>query len=134
LSKLMHNFYPGEKSSPKIRATSVKKLLKVNNHPIGEFCHPLSDSTIEFRQCVPGRVTRLGEFSPIGPPPPGPSIFSDYSFLVHHPVNQDDWHLLAHAMASDFTVACQYYQREQLYCFVMDQTPRPNHWAIVYFG
>jgi hypothetical protein len=30
--------------------------------------------------------------------------FSDYSFLVHHPVNQDDQHLLAHATASDFTV------------------------------
>jgi hypothetical protein len=23
--------------------------------------------------------------------------FSDYSFLVQHPVNRDDWHLLAHA-------------------------------------
>jgi hypothetical protein len=30
--------------------------------------------------------------------------FSNYSFLVHHPVNWDDWHLLARAMASDFTV------------------------------
>jgi hypothetical protein len=28
--------------------------------------------------------------------------FSDYSFCVHHLVNQYDWHLLAHAMASDF--------------------------------
>jgi hypothetical protein len=27
--------------------------------------------------------------------------FSNYSFLVHHPVNRDGWHLLAHAMASD---------------------------------
>jgi hypothetical protein len=39
--------------------------------------------------------------------PPGPSIFSDYSLLACHPVNRDDWHLLAHAMASDFTVAWQ---------------------------
>jgi hypothetical protein len=39
--------------------------------------------------------------------------FSNYCFLVHH-VNQDDWHHLAHAMASDFTVAWQYSQREQL--------------------
>jgi hypothetical protein len=38
--------------------------------------------------------------------------FSDYSFLVHHPVHRD---LLAHAMASDFTVAWQYSQREQLF-------------------
>jgi hypothetical protein len=33
--------------------------------------------------------------------------FSDYSFMVHHPVNRDDRHLLAHAMASDFSVAWQ---------------------------
>jgi hypothetical protein len=44
---------------------------------------------------------------------------SDYSFLVHHPVNQDDRHLLAHAMASDFTVAWQYSQREQWFCFLL---------------
>jgi hypothetical protein len=31
--------------------------------------------------------------------------FSDYYLLVRHPVNRDDRHLLAHAMASDFTVA-----------------------------
>jgi hypothetical protein len=41
--------------------------------------------------------------------------FSNYSFLVHHPVNQDDWHLLTHTMASDFTVACQYSQRILLF-------------------
>jgi chemotaxis regulatin CheY-phosphate phosphatase CheZ len=36
--------------------------------------------------------------------------FSDYSFHVHHPVNQDDRHLLAHAMASDFSVAWPFSQ------------------------
>jgi hypothetical protein len=36
--------------------------------------------------------------------PPRPSIFSDYSSWVHHPVSHDDRHLLAHAMASDFSV------------------------------
>jgi hypothetical protein len=41
-------------------------------------------------------------------PPPCPSIFSNYSLIVHHPVNRDDRHLLAHAMASNFTVAWQY--------------------------
>jgi hypothetical protein len=35
-----------------------------------------------------------------------PSLFSDYSFLLHHPVNKEDRHL-AHAMASDFTVTWQ---------------------------
>jgi hypothetical protein len=34
------------------------------------------------------------------------SIFSNYSYWAHHPVNWDD-HLLAHAMASDFSVAWQ---------------------------
>jgi hypothetical protein len=32
---------------------------------------------------------------------------SDYSFWVHHLVNWDDRQLLAHAMASDFSVAWQ---------------------------
>jgi hypothetical protein len=50
--------------------------------------------------------------------------FSDYSFLVHHPVNRDDRHLLAHAMASEFTVTWQFSQREQLFVFVTDQTSR----------
>jgi hypothetical protein len=43
--------------------------------------------------------------------------FSYYSFLVHHPVNQDDRHLLACAMASDSTVAWQFSQREQLFFY-----------------
>jgi hypothetical protein len=37
----------------------------------------------------------------------GPPFFSDYSFWVHHLVNWDDQHLLANAMASDFSVAWQ---------------------------
>jgi hypothetical protein len=37
-------------------------------------------------------------------PPPRPSIFTDYSFWVHHLVNRDGRHLLAHAMASDFAM------------------------------
>jgi hypothetical protein len=37
-----------------------------------------------------------------------PSIFFSYYFLVHHPVNRDDRHLFAHAMASDFSVAWQF--------------------------
>jgi hypothetical protein len=45
--------------------------------------------------------------TPCASPPPWPSIFSDYSFWVHHLVNQDDRQLLAHAMASDFSVAWQ---------------------------
>jgi hypothetical protein len=37
----------------------------------------------------------------------GPPFFSDYSFRVHHLVNQDDRQLLAHAMASGLSVAWQ---------------------------
>jgi hypothetical protein len=37
----------------------------------------------------------------------GPLFFPDYSFWVHNLVNWDEWHLLAHAMASDFSVTCQ---------------------------
>jgi hypothetical protein len=40
-------------------------------------------------------------------PKPRPSIFTDYSFWVHHLVNWDDQQFLAHAMASDFSVAWQ---------------------------
>jgi hypothetical protein len=36
-----------------------------------------------------------------------PPFFSNYSFWVHHLVNRYDRHLLAHAMASDFSVAWQ---------------------------
>jgi hypothetical protein len=36
------------------------------------------------------------------------------SFPVHHPVNRDDRHLRAHAMAPDITVAWQFSQTEQL--------------------
>jgi hypothetical protein len=34
------------------------------------------------------------------PPPPRPSIFFRLFLSVHHLVNQDDWHLLAHAMCN----------------------------------
>jgi hypothetical protein len=37
-----------------------------------------------------------------------------YSILVHHPVNRDDWHLLARAMASDFTVAWQFFSKRTI--------------------
>jgi hypothetical protein len=37
-----------------------------------------------------------------------PFFYSEYSFLVHRPINLDDRNLLAHAMASDFTVTWQY--------------------------
>jgi hypothetical protein len=35
----------------------------------------------------------------------GPPFFPSYSFWVHHPVNRDARHILAHAMAPDFSVA-----------------------------
>jgi hypothetical protein len=56
-----------------------------------------------------------GAAPPCASPPPRPSIFSDDSLLVHHPVNRDDLNLLAHAMASDFTVTWQFSQRKQFF-------------------
>jgi hypothetical protein len=48
--------------------------------------------------------------------------FSNYSFVVLHPVNWDDRHPLARAMASDFTVTWQFSQRELF--FITYETPR----------
>jgi hypothetical protein len=47
-------------------------------------------------------------------PPPRPSILYDYSFWVHHFVNQDDRHLLAHAMANAFSVTWQYFSQRTI--------------------
>jgi hypothetical protein len=55
----------------------------------------------------------------------GPPFFSDYSFWVYHPVNRDDQHLLAHAMASDFSVEWQCLSKRTTGFFVTDQTPHP---------
>jgi hypothetical protein len=44
-------------------------------------------------------------------------IFSNYSFGVHHPVNRDDQHLLAHAMASDFSVSWQFLSKRNIVFF-----------------
>jgi hypothetical protein len=49
----------------------------------------------------------FGSATPCASPPPRQSIFSNYSYWVHHLVNRDDQHPLAHAMASDFSVTCQ---------------------------
>jgi hypothetical protein len=45
-------------------------------------------------------------------------------FFSGPPVNRDDRHLLAHAMASDFSAAWQCLLKRTIF-FVMDQTPRP---------
>jgi hypothetical protein len=51
--------------------------------------------------------------------------FCQLFFLVHHLDNRDDQHLLAHAMASDFSVAWQCSQREQLFFrYGSNATPR----------
>jgi hypothetical protein len=36
---------------------------------------------------------------------------------VHRPVNQDDQHFFAHAMASDFSVAWQYIHNVRLFFY-----------------
>jgi hypothetical protein len=52
--------------------------------------------------------------------------------LYHNPVNQDNQHLLVNA--SDFTVASQFSQREQLFFIVTDQTPHPRVGYLVRTG
>jgi hypothetical protein len=37
-----------------------------------------------------------GPATPCASSSPCPSIFADYSFLIHHPVNRDDSNLLSH--------------------------------------
>jgi hypothetical protein len=51
--------------------------------------------------------------------------FSNYFFCVNHPVNRDDQQLLAQAIASDFTVAWQFSQREQFF-YGSNSTPTQN--------
>jgi hypothetical protein len=63
----------------------------------------------------------FGSATPCASPPPWPSNFSNYSFWVH----PDDRHLLAHAMASDFSVAWQLLSKLTIVFFITDQTPCP---------
>jgi hypothetical protein len=56
----------------------------------------------------------LGSATSCASPPPWPSIFSNYSFRIHQLVKRDDRHLLAHAMASDFSVAWQFLSKRTI--------------------
>jgi hypothetical protein len=49
-----------------------------------------------------------------------------YSFLVHHPVNRDDLHPFAHAIASDFTVAWQFFSRRTFFCYGSNSMSSPQ--------
>jgi hypothetical protein len=55
-----------------------------------------------------------GSATPCASPPRWPSIFSDHSFWIHHPVHQDDRHLLAHAVASDFSATWQFLSKRTI--------------------
>jgi hypothetical protein len=52
--------------------------------------------------------------------------FSDYSFLLHHHVNRDDLHLLARAMASDFSVALNFDLKKINMLLSGDDTTAPH--------
>jgi hypothetical protein len=56
-------------------------------------------------------------------PPPQPSIFPIIIFLSATMLKEDDQHLLAGAMASDFSVGS--FLKENNWVFITDQTPRP---------
>jgi hypothetical protein len=70
---------------------------------------------------APG-FTFLGKLVPLllGPP------FSNYSFLVHHLVNQDDRHLLTHGNGLRLLSRMAVFSKRTIRFFVMDQTPRPT--------
>jgi hypothetical protein len=55
--------------------------------------------------------------------------------FVHHPVNQDDQHLLAHAMASDFSDAWQFLSENNSVFFVSESnsTPPPDCFQLFKF-
>jgi hypothetical protein len=78
-----------------------------------------------------GSVLSFLSATPRASPPPRPSIFFIIPFRVHHLVNQDDWHLLALAMASDFSVAWQCLSKRTIVFFVTDQTPRRNSTSFI---
>jgi hypothetical protein len=81
--------------------------------------------------CFFGRIFWGGQrplvpFFLLGPP------FFQLFFLVHHLVDRDDRHLLAHAMASDFSVAWQCLSNRTIVFFVTDLTPRPGRIFFVF--
>jgi hypothetical protein len=61
-----------------------------------------------------------------------PSIFSDYSFCVNHPANQDERRFLALAMASELSVPRLFSQREPLiFCYGSNST-RAELWLLIF--
>jgi hypothetical protein len=62
----------------------------------------------------------------------GPSLFSNSSFWVNHPVNREDQHLLAHAMASDFSVTWQFLSNRAIGLSL--QIPYPTPYIFIQFS
>jgi hypothetical protein len=103
----------------KVSTLFSKKLLKVNKMGMGGGAQELGlqclfwwDSNLNrlFAEAVATTEIEMGIFNQIflrGQRPfvplllLGPPFFPIILFLVHRPVNWDDRHLLAHAMASD---------------------------------
>jgi hypothetical protein len=79
---------------------------------------------------IPTRKEFFWSATPCASPPPCPSIFPDYSFLVHHPVKRD--YILASPCTCnewpiyDFTVTWQFSQKRTIGLFVNDQIPGPK--------
>jgi hypothetical protein len=62
----------------------------------------------------------------------GHPFFSNYSFWVHHLVNQDDRQLLAHAMASDFSVAWQCLSKRTIGFLLRIKLHAPGYNVIIF--
>jgi hypothetical protein len=93
------------KFRPKFRPKWFKKLIPVDQGTQGltsGFSHMIWSASPSLWICTGWRVN------------PVIRAFFYYSFRVHHPVNWDDRHLPARAMASDFSVTWLFSQREQL--------------------
>jgi hypothetical protein len=60
----------------------------------------------------------FGQWPPCTSPPPRPSIFFRLFFSVHHLVNRDDRHLLAHAMCNGlWLLSCMAVSLKENNCF-----------------
>jgi hypothetical protein len=57
--------------------------------------------------------------------PPRASIFSNYSFLVHHPVNRDDRHSLHLQLPLTSHSCLAVFSKRTIVFFITNQTPSP---------
>jgi hypothetical protein len=85
-----------------VRSENAKKFREMFDKGQVPEAAAAPDKAAQVR--IQSLVLFAGSMTPCASPSPQPYIFSDCSFLVRHPVNRDDWHLLDHAMSSAFII------------------------------